>query len=64
MYYSKDTPKKDLEGFIDSLQQKDLEKFKDFFNTMPEIKKDLEFKCSKCEHEETITVKGMQNFFV
>ena len=64
MYYAKDTPKKELEDFIDSLQQKDLEKFKDFFNTMPEIKKDLEFKCPKCEHEETITVKGMQNFFV
>jgi len=64
MYYAKDTPKKELEDFIDSLQQKDLEKFKDFFNTMPEVKKDLEFKCSKCEHEETITVKGMQNFFV
>ena len=64
MYYSKDTPKKDIEEFIDSLQQKDLEKFKDFFNTMPEIKKDLEFKCPRCEHEETITVKGMQNFFV
>ena len=64
MYYAKDTPKKELEEFIDSLQQKDLEKFKDFFNTMPEVKKDLEFNCPKCEHKETITVKGMQNFFV
>ena len=64
MYYAKDTPKKELEDFIDSLQQKDLEKFKDFFNTMPEIKKDLEFDCPKCEHKETITVKGMQSFFV
>jgi len=64
MFYSKDASKKELEEFIDSLQQKDLEKFKDFFNTMPEIKKDLEFKCPKCEYEENITVKGMQNFFV
>ena len=49
---------------VDSLQQKDLEKFKDFFSTMPEVKKDLDFNCPKCGHNEQITVKGMQNFFV
>ena len=64
MYYSKDATRKELEEFIDNLQQKDLEKFKEFFNTMPELKKDLNFDCPKCEHKETITVKGMQNFFV
>tara|TARA_Y100001937_G_scaffold128836_1_gene208725 strand:- start:3960 stop:4694 length:735 start_codon:yes stop_codon:yes gene_type:complete len=64
IYYAKDTTRKELEDFIDNLQQKDLEKFKDFFNTMPELKKDLNFDCPKCEHKETITVKGMQNFFV
>ena len=53
-----------LEEFIDNLQQKDLEKFKDFFDKMPEIKKDVKFKCPKCDYEEDITIKGMQNFFV
>jgi hypothetical protein len=64
VYYAKDTPKKELEEFVDSLQQKDLEKFKEFFDTMPEIKKDLRFKCPKCSYEEDITIKGMQSFFV
>ena len=64
IYYAKDTPKEELEEFIDSLQQKDLEKFKEFFDTMPEVKKDVHFKCPKCEYEEDITIKGMQNFFV
>lgn len=64
VYYAKDTPKNELEEFIDSLQQKDLEKFKEFFDTMPEIKKDVHFKCPKCSYEEDITIKGMQNFFV
>ena len=27
-------------------------------------KKELDFKCEKCGHEENITVKGIQNFFV
>ena len=64
VYYAKDTPKKELEDFVDNLQQKDLEKFKEFFDTMPEIKKDFHFKCPKCAYEEDITIKGMQSFFV
>ena len=64
VYYAKDTPVKELEEFVDNLQQKDLEKFKEFFDTMPEIKKDVHFKCPKCAYEEDITIKGLQSFFV
>ena len=64
IYYAKDSTKEELEEFIDSMQQKDLEKFKDFFDKMPEIKKEVKFKCPKCNYEEEITIKGMQNFFV
>ncbi len=64
IYHAKDSTKQELEDFIDSMQQKDLEKFKDFFDKMPEIKKDVKFKCPKCDYEEDITIKGMQNFFV
>jgi hypothetical protein len=64
VYYAKDTPVKELEEFVDSLQQKDLEKFKQFFDTMPEIKKDVHFKCPKCSYEEDIEIKGLQSFFV
>jgi len=64
VYYAKDSSREEMEEFIDNLQQKDLEKFKDFFDTMPEIKKDVHFKCPKCSYEEDIAIKGMQNFFV
>ena len=64
IYYAKDSTKQEIEDFIDSMQQKDLEKFKDFFDKMPEIKKEVKFKCPKCKYEEEITIKGMQNFFV
>ena len=64
IYYAKDTPREELEEFVDSLQQKDLEKFKEFFDTMPEVKKDVHFKCPKCSYEEDMTIKGMQSFFV
>jgi hypothetical protein len=64
VYYAKDTTKEELEEFIDNLQQKDLEKIKQFFDTMPELKKDVHFNCPKCGYEEDITIKGLQNFFV
>jgi hypothetical protein len=63
LYYAKDTSKEELEEFIDNLQQPHLEKIKVFFDTMPEIKKDLHFKCTKCGYEEEIVVRGLQNFF-
>ena len=64
VYYAKDTPKEELVDFVDNLQQAHLEKIKVFFDTMPEIKKDVHFACPKCGYEEDIEIKGMQNFFV
>jgi len=49
---------------LESMQAKDLEKIKFFFDTMPKMKKDIEFKCNKCGHEEKIELEGIQNFFV
>jgi hypothetical protein len=64
VYYAKDTPKEELVDFVDNLQQAHLEKIKVFFDTMPEIKKNVHFNCPKCGYEEDIEIKGMQNFFV
>jgi len=64
IYYAKDTSRDELVEFVDNLQQKDLEKIKVFFDTLPEIKKDVHFKCPKCSYEEDIQIKGLQSFFV
>ena len=53
-----------MNEFIDNLQQKDLEKLKVFFDTLPEVKKNVDFECPKCKYKENIEVKGIQNFFV
>ena len=63
VYYAKDSSRKELEEFVDSMQQKDLEKIREFFDTMPEIKKDIHFHCPKCGYEEEMVIKGLQNFF-
>ena len=64
IYYAKDFTEEELIEFVESMQAKDLEKIKTFFDTMPKIKKDIDFKCNKCGHEEKIELEGIQNFFV
>jgi DNA-directed RNA polymerase subunit M/transcription elongation factor TFIIS len=64
IYYAKDSTEEELIEFVESMQAKDLEKIKTFFDTMPKIKKDIDFKCNKCGHEEKIELEGIQNFFV
>ena len=64
IYYAKDSTKEELMEFLDSLQSKELDKVKDFFEDLPKLEKDLDFKCNKCGHEETIKLEGIHNFFV
>ena len=64
IYKAKDTPREEMIEFIDSMQQKDLEKIQNFFETAPKIKHTVEFKCKKCDYEEKIPVEGLQSFFI
>lgn len=64
VYYAKDTPKKELEEFVENLQQVDMEKIQNFFQTMPKLSKKFEFKCAKCGYSEDVNIEGIQNFFV
>jgi DNA-directed RNA polymerase subunit M/transcription elongation factor TFIIS len=63
VYYAKDTPKQELVEFIENLKQADLEKVSTFFNTLPKVKKDVDFNCEKCGYKEVLTLEGIQSFF-
>lgn len=63
IYYAKDAKEEELVDFVESMQSKDLEKIKDFFGSMPKLKKQLDFKCVKCGYEEKIELEGIQSFF-
>jgi len=64
IYYAKDSTKEELEDFVDGMSQDDIEKIRKFFNTMPRIKKDVEFKCKSCGYAETMHLEGIQSFLV
>jgi len=63
IYYAKDTGKEELVEFVESMQSKDLEKIKEFFSSMPKMKKTLDFSCVKCGYKEEIQLEGIQSFF-
>ena len=63
IYYRKDISDEELSEFIENLTQKQFAKVQEFFETVPAIKKELDFKCNKCHYEEKIMVEGIQNFF-
>jgi hypothetical protein len=63
LYYAKDSTTEELVDFLETLQSKDLENIKQFFDTMPKMKKTLDFSCRKCGYQEKIDVEGIQNFF-
>lgn len=64
IYYAKDSTREELMEFLDSLQSKDLDKIKQFFESLPKLKKEIDFDCKKCGHHEKIQLEGIQNFFV
>jgi hypothetical protein len=64
VFYSKDLSKEELNDFVESLTREQFVKIQEFFDTLPKIKKDIDFKCSKCGYHENITIEGLQSFFV
>jgi hypothetical protein len=62
-YPTKNFSKEEINEFIENLSQGMFQKLIAFFQDMPAIKHNLQFKCEKCEHENNITLRGIQDFF-
>jgi ribosomal protein L44E len=58
-----DVSNKELNDFINSMTNAQFEKVGEFLRTVPVMKKDIEFTCGSCQHENTITLEGLQDFF-
>lgn len=63
IYYAKDVDESELVDFIDSLTKEQFQQIQSFFETIPKLKKNLNFKCGKCGYEEEIILEGIQSFF-
>ena len=58
-----DFTKEEITEFIENLSKSQFEKASVFFESMPKLKHDIEWTCSKCGKKEKITLEGLQSFF-
>ena len=63
IYYAKETPKQELETFLNDLNSAQFSKIQKFFETMPKIKQDIDFICPVCNTENHTTLSGLSAFF-
>jgi len=59
----KDENKKDVEDFLESLTNSQLEKITKFIENVPKIKHSQKYECKECKTENTIELEGLQDFF-
>ena len=63
IFKRKDHTKKELNDFMESLNSKQFNKIRDFFELMPRLSHEVEWKCSKCDKSTTLTLQGIDSFF-
>ena len=56
-------PREEIEKFVNSLTNQQLEKITEFVESKPTMKHEQKFTCKKCQHENTVELKGLQDFF-
>ena len=54
---------KELDDFIDSLNTKQMDKIRNFFETMPTLKHTVKYNCKTCGEEKETTVQGLNSFY-
>jgi len=63
VYSAKDYTENELTEFIDNLTQDQFSKITSFFETMPHIEKEVTYFNPCTKEEETVVLKGLQDFF-
>ena len=63
VYEKSDWTKKELKEFLDSLTSKQFQEVQGFFETMPKLSYDVEFKNPKTKKNNKMTLEGLQSFF-
>ena len=57
-------PIEDVIEFIGNLSTTQFNKLTEFTNSIPELKKEIEYVCTKCQHKNKITIEGTADFFL
>ena len=63
IFKAKDSTKKELNEFLDSLSTGQFNNIREFFESMPRLSHDVDWVCPKCEKSKTLTLMGIDAFF-
>lgn len=64
VWQSKDVTHEELADFIDQLPLGSLSSISEFFESVPVLEHTIEFKCPKCESDNSVSINGYEHFFV
>lgn len=63
IYDKTTTTREEMIQFIETLNQEQLTKINDFFDTMPRLEHEIEYECSGCGQKDKVTLRGLSDFF-
>ena len=63
IYKAKDSTKKELDDFIESLSSGQFGKVRDFFESMPRLQHEINWICPKCKKLKPLVLAGVDSFF-
>ena len=63
IYKAKDATKKELTDFIESLSTEQFNKVRKYFESMPRLRHDITWTCSKCNKSADLVLEGLDSFF-
>ena len=63
IYKAKDSTKKELNDFIESLNTVQFNKIRNFFESMPRLRHEITWTCSKCDKSAPLLLEGIDSFF-
>ena len=64
IYNRVDMEDKELDEFVESMSQKNLNDILEFFKTMPKLTHTIKFTNPKTKKKNKVTVEGIENFFI
>lgn len=63
IHYAKEQKKEDIIQFLGNLTSEQFMKVQEFFQTMPRLRQEVEYKCAVCQKEHFKVLEGLQSFF-
>tara|TARA_B110000483_G_scaffold241215_1_gene323673 strand:- start:1351 stop:2061 length:711 start_codon:yes stop_codon:yes gene_type:complete len=63
VYDTKDEPRESVQAFVDNLNSNQFKKITNYFENIPTLTHNIEYKCVKCGKENNLELKGLQSFF-